>query len=171
MTTSIESFRLVLVPLLFSCLFFFSTSPPAKAGEYRALENVEQLRVVFDVSLSSPQGANNVFWAVRNLYQEKNVTALPKQAKPVVVFRGPAVKLVSEDLTRWTEKDRELVRSFHETIETMRDEGVVFEICQYAMRKAGVNPDTVLKAVDQVGNGFVSIAGYQMQGYGVITLQ
>lgn len=158
--------------LLFALLSLFPAAVQhVHAGEYQALENVEQLQVVFDVSVGAPQGANNVFWAVRNLYQENAVTALPQQSKVAVVFRGPAVKLISGDLSKWKEKDRQLVTAFQETVKKMTAEGVVFEVCQYAMKKSRVDPATVMKEVNQVGNGFVSIAGYQMQGYGVIAIQ
>ncbi len=157
--------------LIFTFLTILAVVSHAQAVEYKALENVQQLRVVFDVSTGSPQVANNVFWAVRNLYQEKTVTDLPKQAQVIVVFRGRAVKLVSADLSQFSAKDLDLALTFQETIKTMKSEGVVFEICQYAMEKAGVDSTDVLQEIDQVGNGFVSIAGYQMQGYGVITIQ
>ncbi len=143
----------------------------AQAAEYRALQNVQQVRVVFDVSVGSPQGANNVFWAVRNLYQDEKVAALSQKTEVTVVFRGPAVKLVSTDLTRWDEKDSKLVSTFQETVKKMKSEGVVFEICQYAMKKGRVDSESVLAEVDQVPNGFVSIAGYQIQGYSLITIQ
>ncbi len=171
MKISNEPCRIVFIALLFTAFMILPAAIPVQAEEYKALANVSQLRIVFDVSVGSPQGANNVFWAVRNIYQDKSVTALPERAQVAVVFRGPAVKLVSEDLSRWPEKDRQQVKTFQQTIRAMKEEGVVFEICQYAMKKAGVDKASVLGEVNQVGNGFVSIAGYQMQGYGVIAIQ
>jgi intracellular sulfur oxidation DsrE/DsrF family protein len=52
----------------------------------------------------------------------------------------------------------------------MKANGVKFEVCDYALKVMGVDPKTVLPEVDHVPNGFISIAGYQAQGYSVITI-
>ena len=44
------------------------------------------------------------------------------------------------------------------------------EVCDYALKVMGVDPATILPEVDHVGNGFISIAGYQAQGYSTITI-
>ncbi len=67
--------------LLFTLLTCLLTINNVHAAGYKALEDVQQLRVVFDVSAGSPQGANNVFWAVRNLYQDEEVVALPRKTQ------------------------------------------------------------------------------------------
>ena len=38
------------------------------------------------------------------------------------------------------------------------------------LKVMGVDPATVLPEVDIVGNGFISIAGYQAQGYSAIKI-
>jgi intracellular sulfur oxidation DsrE/DsrF family protein len=52
----------------------------------------------------------------------------------------------------------------------MKKEGVILEVCVYALEVLGVNPATVMPEIDQVGNGFISVAGYQAQGYAVVRL-
>ena len=51
---------------------------PVMSGEYAALEGVKSLKTVFDVSQGSPQTANIVFWAVKNVNDDQSVRALPE---------------------------------------------------------------------------------------------
>jgi hypothetical protein len=34
----------------------------------------------------------------------------------------------------------------------------------------GVDKATIMPEIDQVGNGFVSVIGYQMQGYALVSI-
>ena len=143
---------------------------PATAGEYAALEGVKSVKTVFDVSQGSPQTANIVFWAVNNVNDDKSVRALSKPPQVVVVFHGPAVKMISTDRNGFKESDNEALDKFTNMIQKMKKDGVKFEVCDYALKVMGIDPKTVLTEVDHVGNGFISIAGYQAQGYSVVTI-
>ena len=143
---------------------------PAMSGEYAALEGVKSVKTVFDVSQGSPQTANIVFWAVNNVNDDKSVRALSEPPQVAVVFHGPAVKMISTDRNGFKESDNEALDKFANMIQQMKKDGVKFEVCDYALKVMGVDPKTVLPEVDHVGNGFISIAGYQAQGYSVITI-
>ena len=52
----------------------------------------------------------------------------------------------------------------------MKANGVKFEVCDYALKVMDVDPKTILPEIDHVPNGFISIAGYQAQGYSLITI-
>ena len=146
------------------------TAIPAMPGEYAALKGVKSVKTVFDVSQGSPQTANVVFWAVNNVNDDKSVRALSKPPQVAVVFHGPAVKMISTDRNGFKESDNEELDKFAVTIRQMKADGVKFEVCDYALKVMGVDPKTVLPEVDHVPNGFISIAGYQAQGYSVITI-
>ncbi len=137
---------------------------PAMAGEYAALEGVKGVKTVFDVSQGSPQTANVVFWAVNNVNDDKSVRALSEPPKVAVVFHGPAVKTISTDRDGFKESDNEALDKFVDMIQQMKKDGVKFEVCDYALKVMGIDPETVLPEVDHVGNGFISIAGYKAQG-------
>lgn len=160
------------VPFVFlaSVLVAVLISLPAMSGEYPALKGLKGVKTVFDVSLGSPQRANVVFWAVRNVYNDAGVRALAEPPQVVVVFHGPAVKLLTTDREGFEEGDNEALDTFARTLKDMKREGGKLEVCGYAMKVLGVDPETVFPEVDQVGNGFISIAGYQNQGYSAITI-
>ena len=87
-----------------------------------------------------------------------------------VVFHGPAVKLISSDRKFFDEAQWPEVQKFQQTLREMKKEGVRLEVCQYAAKVLGVERETIIPEVDQVGNGFVSVIGYQMQGYAVVRI-
>ena len=143
---------------------------PAASSEYAALEGVKQVKAVFDVSLGSPKVANIVFWAVKNVYEDKSVRALSKPPQVVVVFHGPAVKLISTNQKDFKGSDKEALDEFANMIRQMKKDGVKLEVCLYALKVLGVDPATILPEVDKVGNGFISVVGYQAKGYSVVTI-
>ncbi len=160
----------VLLFLVSSLFLFFSITSTAMANDYKALQGVNQVKVVFDVSISSPKVSNLVFWAVKNVYEDANVKNLPQPPEVAVVFHGPAVKLISTDQKNFIDEDRKELANFAVTLDQMKKDGVKLEVCLYAAKVLGVDPATILPQVDRVGNGFISIAGYQQQGYSVITI-
>lgn len=149
---------------------FLLMAHPAISGEYPALEGVKSVKTVFDVTQGSPQTANIVFWAVNNVNEDISVRALSEKPQVAVVFHGPSVKIISSDRKGFKESDTEALDKFADTIRQMKQKGVKFEVCDYALEVMGVDPKTILPEVDHVANGFISIAGYQAQGYSVITI-
>ena len=164
-------------PLIHTCLILLSAMiyalvvSPAAAGEYNALAGVKGVKAVFDVTLGDPKTANVVFWAVRNVYDDENVRALPEPPQIAIVFHGEAVKLISSDRKGISDSDKAAVNEFTDMVRQMKQEGVKLEICLYAAKVLDIDPATIMPEVDHVGNGFVSVVGYQAQGYSVVTIK
>ncbi len=95
---------------------------------------------------------------------------MPEKPQVVVVFHGPAVKLLTKDSSGFPEDARGEVDKFHEMIRQLKKDGVKLEVCLYAVKVMGVDPATLLPEIDQVGNGFISVVGYQAQGYSVVAI-
>jgi intracellular sulfur oxidation DsrE/DsrF family protein len=146
------------------------TAVPASSNDYAALEGVKGIKAVFDVSLGSPAMANGTFGAVRGVYMDKNTRSLSRPPKIVVVFRGPAVKLISTNREGFEAADYKALDAFADTIRQMKRDGVKLEVCDYALKALGVDPATILPEVDHVGNGFISVVGFQAQGYSLVTI-
>jgi intracellular sulfur oxidation DsrE/DsrF family protein len=155
--------------LFFFLALFVVASPPALAGEYdNALKDVKNYDAVYEFSQGDPKVANLVFWAIKNSYEVDEVKKLPGGSHIVVVFHGPVVKLISSDKAPFNAAEWAEVEKFQETIRQMKKDGVKFEVCLYAAKVFGVNEATIMPEIDHVGNGFVSVIGYQMQGYAVV---
>lgn len=164
-------YRISVVGLAFAAIFLVLPAASAMAEGYgNALEGVEQYDVVYDVSQSNPKIANVVFWAVKDSYKVDEVKRLNDKPKVAVVFHGPAVKLISSDRSPFNSSEWAEVEKFQQTLREMKKDGVTLEVCLYAARVVGVDKDTIIPEVDQVGNGFVSVIGYQQQGYAVVRI-
>lgn len=156
------------------CLFFTVAivtllSTNAFAGGYdNAMKGVNGYDAVFEVSQGDPKVANIVFWAVKDSYEVSEVKVLKKAPRIVVVFHGPAVKLISSDKKPFNTGEWAEIEKFQETLRQMKKDGVKLEVCLYAAKVMGVDKATIMPEIDQVGNGFVSVIGYQMQGYAVV---
>lgn len=145
--------------------------PTVWAGGYdNALKGVANYDAVFEVSLGNPKVANLVFWAVKNSYEVDEVKALPQKPNIVVVFHGPVVKLLSTNKAFFNGAEWAEVEKFQNTLRQLKSDGVKMEVCMYAAKVLNVEEPTIIPEVDRVGNGFVSVIGYQMQGYGVVRI-
>ena len=171
MNTKTRRTRLSIICLFFA-LTLVSLMPSAVlAQEYgNALKGVNSYDAVFEVTQASPQIANIVFWAVKNAYEVAEVKGLANTPNIAVVFHGPAVKLLSSNKAPFNDAEWAEVEKFQETLRQMKMDGVTLEICLYAAKVMGVDKDTIIPVIDQVGNGFVSVIGYQMQGYAVVRI-
>jgi intracellular sulfur oxidation DsrE/DsrF family protein len=157
--------------LLLATAFFAMLSTSALSAEYdNALKGVKSYNAVFEVTQENPKVANIVFWAVKNAYEVAEVKALGKVPGIAVVFHGPAVKMLSSDMTPYNEAEWSEVDKFQETLRQMKKDGVKLEVCLYAVKVMGVDKAKIMPEVDQVGNGFVSVIGYQMQDYAVVRI-
>ena len=160
-----------IIRLFFAAIFVFLIASPVLAEGYgNALKGVKSYDAVFEVTQGSPQMANIIFWAVKNSYEATEIKSLAKTANIVVVFHGSAVKLLSSDSSLFSGAEWAEVEKFQRTLQQMKNDGVKLEICLYAAKVMGVDKATIIPEIDQVGNGFVSVIGYQMQGYAVVRI-
>ena len=160
----LKTFRIFLLAVMVTAISASSFA----AGYDNALKGVKSFDVVYEFTQENPKVANIVFWAVTNAYNDENVEALPKNV--AVVIHGAAVKLISSDRTLFNGAEWAEGEKFQETLRQMKKDGVKLEICLYAAKVMGVGEDTIIPEVDRVGNGFVSVIGYQKQGYAVVRI-
>lgn len=156
--------------ILFTSLFVLNATQVMAAGYDKALKGVNDYKAVFEFSQGNPKIANLVFWAVKNSYEVDEVKEMAGDKDIVVVFHGPVVKLLSTSKSPFNASEWTEVEKFQETIRAMKKDGVTFEICLYAAKVLGVDEATIIPEIDKVGNGFVSVIGYQMQDYAVVRI-
>lgn len=160
-----------MICLFLTVTFFVTISSLVFAEGYdNALKGVGSYNAVFDVTQGNPAVANLIFWAVKNAYEVSEVKDLSKPPHIAVVFHGPAVKLLSSDKALYNGAEWAEVEKFQQTLRQMKKDGVTLEICLYAAKVLGVDKATILPEIDRVGNGFVSVIGYQKQDYAVVRI-
>lgn len=150
---------------LFACL-----AGPAMAGAYPALDGVKGLDSVFDFILASPKKATGVFPAIKGVHEDESVRALAAPPRTVIVFHGGATRLISTDRSAFDTADHEALDKVATLIREFKQAGIKMEVCMYAVKVLGIDPATLMPEIDQVGNGFISILGYQAQGYSLVTV-
>lgn len=157
------------LPLVFVFILFIFTPTPTLSQEYKALEGVKELKTVFDYGHGSPEAALVIFPAIRGVYQSKSVTSLPQAPTAVIVFHDQAVKFLSTE-RKGDEKEKETLDKVAEMIRQFKKDGVRMEVCMYAVKVFGVNPDNIMPEIEKVENGWVAVSGYQAQDYSLIAI-
>ncbi|MDD2582700.1 MAG: DsrE family protein [Desulfuromonadaceae bacterium] len=167
MTTKSSRSVRSLTAIAFSLAILVFSAIPAAAGEYVSLTGVKGLDSVFDFSLGSPEAAAVIFPAILDVHQNREVRSLPAAPRTVIVFHGSAVKLISTDRKGMEKNDMAAYDKVAEFIRQLKKAGIKMEVCMYAVKVFGVDPATLMPEIDRVGNGFISVLGYQAQGYSV----
>jgi intracellular sulfur oxidation DsrE/DsrF family protein len=144
---------LVLVALMLLPLANASSQEP----RYAAMEGVASVRTAFDFRVDDPDVALAHLKLIHSMLDAPSMQGDDIRPEIVVVFVGPSVKLVAIDGT-----------AIAEQIAAMHADGVRLEVCMTAAQAHGVAAESILPEMVQVGNGWISLIGYQHQGYALI---
>jgi intracellular sulfur oxidation DsrE/DsrF family protein len=87
----------------------------------------------------------------------------------ILVFIGPSVKYLSTSPSSETEQEAGgLLMEIESNVEALAALGVKQEICAVATRVFSIENNTILPGLNLVGDGFISLIGYQAQGYHLV---
>ena len=134
-----------------------------------ALKGVEETRSVFLIDFTNPQKTAFYLDIIRGTHE-----GLVRQGVTpdmVLVFIGETVKYLSTrpaDLLAMEYGDQ--LESIAESSRELKKLGVRMEVCAVATRVFGVDNDTVLPEMDVVGDGFISLIGWQTQGHKLVPI-
>jgi intracellular sulfur oxidation DsrE/DsrF family protein len=158
--------------LITTILFLFLLVSPSVCtanssvpDDHRAIGGLNTGKVVFDVNISAP----NTMILYLSVVQ-KTISDLKKQGitpDVIIAFRGGAVSIMSIDseLNSEQEEDQLLQR-----VQELKQAGAYLEACNIAAGLFGVDSKDIFPGIVLVGNTFVSLTGYQNQGYALIPL-
>jgi len=155
------------IGVIFICLFFLMAGNVA-SEEYGILKGLKSVKSVFDFELGNPQSALVHLKVIQMTFKDKNIWIGKKKPDIVVVFIGPSVKLVSKNRDGFSADDQKILDEYASMISSMAKDGVKFEICLIAAKYFGVDPPSILPDIKQVGNGWISLIGYQAKGYSLV---
>lgn len=139
--------------------------------EYPALKGLESVKAVFGFEIGNPQNALLHLQVIGQTFQDRNIWMGNRKPEVVVVFYGPSVKLASKNRDGFTAADQKILDDYAATLSAMAKDGVKFEICLIAVKLLGVNPASLLPEVKPVGNGWISVIGYQAKGYSLVPVK
>jgi intracellular sulfur oxidation DsrE/DsrF family protein len=157
---------MIMVGSLFSAL-------PALAektiDDSAALNGVKETKSVFLIDFNNPKKTAFYLEVIRGTHEgliRQGVTP-----NMVLVFIGETVKYLStkpEDLLAMEYEDQ--LKSIAKSSKELRKRGVRMEVCAVATKAFGVDNDSVLPEMDVVGDGFISLIGWQTQGHKLVPI-
>ena len=146
---------------------------PVQAGktidDSAALNGVKETRSVFLIDFTNPNKTAFYLDIIRGTHE-----GLVRQGVTpdmVLVFIGETVKYLS------TRPDDLLAMEYEEQLASIADSskalkklGVRMEVCAVATRVFDVDNDTILPEMEVVGDGFISLIGWQTQGHKLVPI-
>jgi intracellular sulfur oxidation DsrE/DsrF family protein len=154
--------------LFLSLCVFFIAVPSVLGQEYYSLKGLKSVRAVFDVRIANPKSAALHLNLIHQTFKHKNITSVTKKPDFVVIFSGPSVKLISKNREGFSPEEHKALDEISGTISEMSKDGIKLEICLFAARVFGVSPASILPGIKHVGNGWISLIGYQSAGYALV---
>jgi uncharacterized protein len=163
-----RSAKILIMSIFLPACLLIVTAVNSLSEEYSTLKGLKSVKAVFDFKLGNPQSALANLQVIHQTFKDKNVWVSKKRPEIVVVFIGPSVKLVSKNKSGFTAEDQKILDEYASTLSAMTKDGIKFEICLIAAKLLGVDPSSILPEIKQVGNGWISLIGYQAKGYSLV---
>ena len=158
--------KIIIVISLFIAISLLSVVSAVFAEEYKAMKGIESAKAVFDERESNPKNAALHLKVIHQTFKE--LAAMKKNPVFVLEFIGPSVKLISKNREGFSPEDQKSLDEIANTILAMSKDGIKLEICLVAAKVFNVDPASVLPEIKRVGNGWISMIGYQAQGYSLV---
>ena len=146
-----------------------SAETPVPINDSASLNGIKEAKGVFLIDFTNPKKTALYLDVIKGTYQ-----GFVKQGvKPdmILVFIGQTVKYLS------TKPDDELelefeseLKSIAQTVKELHALGVRMEVCAVATKVFGVDNETILPGMEVIGDGFISLIGWQTQGYKLVPI-
>jgi len=161
--------KAIVKPLLFVLLLVSSLlqAEQSTINDHAALGDLKVGKGVFLVDIGDANKLKFYLDVIQGTYKGmKNQGVEPDF---ILVYIGPSVKYLSTSPSPETEQAAGgLLMEIELNVEALDALGVKQEICAVATRVFGIENDTVLSDLTLVGDGFISLIGYQAQGYHLV---
>lgn len=159
--------------LLTRILLVFALAPGLvfadKPTDSRAIADMKTGKILWDITLANPQNLISRLNVIEETHQDMIRQGL--QPKMVFAFRGGAAGLIAKDTDKLSLDIATDVIMLHERIKQIQKlEGVHMEACVIATRRFNLEQKDLLPGITMVGNTFLSIMGYQNQGFATIKI-
>jgi intracellular sulfur oxidation DsrE/DsrF family protein len=161
--------RLILVVAALVALAAAPVHAADKPSDAAALKGVKTGKVVWDVSMANPETLALFLSVVRETYDD-----LARQnVKPemVLAIHGVPVKFVRANRDDLPLETSTAVDKINDVLDDLaKRPGIRIEVCSIANRLFGVDNASIKPNYHVVGNTWVSLIGYQAQGYAVVPI-
>lgn len=133
-----------------------------------ALKGVNKGKVIFDINMVEAKKMTLYLMVIRQTVEDLKRQGVEPDV--VLAFRGLSVRLISKDREQMELTDFEHLDKIAEQLADLQQQGVRMEACSVATKLFKVDNNSLLAGIKPVGNTFVSLTGYQAQGYANIPI-
>ncbi len=150
-------------------IIFFTVPASIIAGtvtinDSSSLGNLKTGKGVFLVDIGDVKKLNFYLKIIQGTY--KSMERQGVKADFVLVYIGPSVKYLSnKSAEKNPDVDEAVLMEIEANIEALADLGIRQEVCSVATEVFGIRNDSLFEDLKIVGDGFISLIGYQSQGY------
>ena len=138
-------------------------------NDQAALADLKTGKGVFLVDIGEPGKLNFYLEVIQGTF--KGMKSQGVEPDFVLVYIGPSVKYLTTSPSEETgEAAGGVLLEIESNVAKLASLGVKQEICAVATRVFGIANDTILPGMTLVGDGFISLIGYQAQGYHLVTV-
>jgi len=140
----------------------------APATKEKSLSGLKQVKFVVDVNVGNPQ----LLLLRMDLLDKTYRQLVTAGMKPVVVvaFRGKASQFITKGDGYVAPDEKGAKLEMKTWIERFKKEGFTIEQCGIAAGLLDIDLKDFLPQVEVVENGYVSLIGYQQQGYAYLPM-
>jgi len=132
-----------------------------------ALGNLKTGKGVFLLDIGDPKKLKSYRQIIQGTH--KGMKSQGVTADFVLVYIGPSVKYLTSSPSAETEKlAAGLLMDIESNIEALAQLGIRQEICAVATGVFKIDNKTLFPALNLVADGFISLIGYQAQGYHLV---
>ena len=133
-----------------------------------ALKGVTTGKVIFDINMADAKKMTLYLMVINQTVDDlKRQNVAPDV---ILAFRGLSVRLISKTRDNMELTDFEHLDKIAQQLSQLKQEGVRMEACSVATKLFNVDNNLLLDGIKPVGNTFVSLTGYQAQGYANIPI-
>ena len=137
--------------------------------EYKALAGLESINAVVDFRKDDPTEVATYLTLIHGTYKGVKMT-INENADFVVVFTGSVVKLLCTNKEGFPSEEHETIDNIANLVAAMVKDGIRMEGCLYATKSFGIEPESILPGIEGIGNGWLSLIGYQAKNYSLLTI-
>jgi uncharacterized protein len=154
---------------LWICLILASTtSIAAQFDNEKAVKGLSSIKIVCDVNVGDPDLLLTRMYFLDTTYSQ----LIDMGVKPtiVLVFRGKASLFITKNDKYIKPEYRKQRLEMKSWIEQFKELGFTIEQCYIAARSYKIDTKDFLPQIKIVANGYISLVGYQSQGYAFLPM-
>lgn len=156
-----------LVTLLLVLSFNTIQAAEPSIDDSASLADLKVGKGVFLVDIGDAKKLNFYLEVIQGTY--KGMKAQGVEPDFILVYIGPSVKYLSSAPSSETEQEAGgVLLEIESNVEALAELGIKQEVCAVATRVFGIDNKTIFPGMTLVGDGFISLIGYQAQGYHLV---